>query len=331
VLIARLNYAKKYRTAMRNEEFTSLVLYLNGICQNELYHERGFKDREADEERFSICLDSLHYLFRNSLTDKKNARDLMIKYCSDLNEYLTKVAATLNSGSNVIMIGGNISHFVDLSPELIKFAKKSLKDVKTTVLASHYLMLLRHSKEGASKQEYTQLVQTFLKNSIKLGDFIKQYHLCSFLETVNKVDAVPEVNQSIKDLLRKISPAAELMKRETLTALVESFHKFEQKIPADILGLFESKTASAMARMDRDDFYSYFLTARFTKDCSEVVLRGYLDRKRKDRKLELKEKQLETVHEIIKTLEVKAGSVLEELRIELENDLQVLKDVQMED
>lgn len=316
-----LVYSRKYRTEMPKEEFLSLLHYISGIIGSDSYNDKSLVEEERDEERLSTYIDELSFIYRNNVSDKVPIRLETEKVFLQLKNDIIPHASKFRKPTNLFRTMAGLGHLVALPQEVVDLVKAKPVELKGLGSLSDFVSIIK----GTSIKDNLKNYQAYLGKLSRMTDVSKYSGLHSFLLAVNQSPDAELISKELSDIFKKLEPSLNSLPFATVLQMAQISAKLNNgKISEPLRQALDSRAKEEVTYLDRDGFYQYFSLARYTGAVSKDVINSFVERKTKNRDLELKPSWVEELLTVYRELPKRSESV-DLLVAEFEADLAHLR------
>lgn len=288
---------------MPKEEFLNVLHYVSGIIGSDSYNDKSVVQEERDEERLTAYVEELSTIYRENVSaaDKKAIRHEIEKVFLQLSNDIVPHAQSFRKPANLFKVMASLGQLVALPQQAIDLVKSKPVELKNLNSLSAYISVVK----GTSIKDNLKHYQNYLGKVSRLENLNEYKGLYSFFLAVNHSPDVDTIGKELSDILKKLEGSAHTLSFATLLQIAQTSARLNKgQVSQGVRSALDERAAEEVEYMDKNDFYQYFSLARYTGGVSQAVIQRFIERKSKDKNLELKidwVKELITVYQGLPT------------------------------
>lgn len=315
-------YLRKYRDPIPVAEFLPVLQNVIGLLRSDFYNGKSALDEPRDEERLAIYVSELHRIYLVNLKEKLEVLDTIQKGFKVINDGLAPHAAKFREAGNLFSVVSALSHYTQISPELVQQVKKVFKPSSKPNIINGYLSVVRGQPVEAVKEQF-QAMFNFLLNHEKVAEY---QGLKDFVESVAVTPGIEtHFGKELKQLAAKIDAQVATADLGVTLALVHLYGGLLGKLGAgnvskQLAETLNKRAEEAAYTFSKEAYYRYFWVCQYSKSVSIKVIESYLATRTKDSSFEWGQQQLETLYLTFKNINSEDPG-LARLKDEIDTDI----------
>lgn len=315
-------YLRKYRNPIPVAEYLPILQNVIGLLRSDFYNGKSGLDEPRDEERLAIYISELHRIYLVNLKEKLEVLDTIQKGFKVINDGIAPHAGKFREAGHLFSVVSALSHYTQISPELVQQVKKVFKPSTKPNIINGYLSVIRGQPVEAVKEQL-QAMFNFLLNQEQVTEY---QGLKDFVETVSVTPGIEtHFGKELKQLTAKIDSQVATADLGVTLALVHLHGGVLSKLGASQVSKQLAQTLNTRAEeaaytFSKEAYYRYFWVCQYSKSVSVKVIENYIATRTKDSSFEWGQKQLETLYTTFKDIQSEDAGFIR-FKDEIETDI----------